>query len=693
MTIDNSTITYLVEFAKGLDAIDPKQKPELIERCETVKAKHKLDADTVELAEKVLVFIQQAFVEQKRHNTKGCNYELLDTLSCEKLEKIKERIAPIIEEALIFSPTKKTPSLTKRIEKVKQLLNEPLTAPVDTQPDILGYLKGALTYIQETAQQAGVAAVKGYVEIQSEAEEEFINNETKRLKKEIQVKTNSFAAGELASVSSQKVCEFLMQVIVNCKELDPIARPAFLKDEIFTDESCYTTDPQHTMLGQLLATLLTSEEPKDLFKKVIELNILKATSNIVEAIERLKDEQSFMLVDLCTACLQEVADENTPHVGIANFEKFSTDGTELIFRLAFPKGEQDLYFPSVLGLTDQYNLPNFRGKIFSLVKDVVKEQISTFMEDLKGKHDIKNLLLYEGYSSLLPIIEGGPKKAQTRLAGILAVPGIATGTLSLAPLGIVYIVMKIILDSIIGIFTSPKALPETPDNQKYPRQEEFNKSLKEIAQKVIDESDSSFLRYVAKHKLDSSIEEYGPKIAEAIREIDFFKIFNTSCESFMTSVVGPGGKWEKQNGEQHYRAPPLKVPKTLLEEKEKEQKILNDEATKAQEVDELQQQFGKKIDGLLQLIAKPHQLEHTDLKADEIHTAAQKIANSLHKRWVAFANACIIRLVKLFAFALGAKKKLQKVSGAFHTRVKHVRQDIFIHQVGLSLQNILEPKP
>ncbi len=494
-------------------------------------------------------------------------------------------------------------------------------------------------------------------------------------------KTKSPVAAEFARVTSEKICDFLKDQVLEVEERDPIVRPDFLKGDIFTEDTALSKKPEFTYLGQLLCALL-QKAPQEL-EKIIEVNLLSATSNIVDFLQDLQKKQPFFLVDLCRTCLQDVVAEidktdlTAEEKQIEIMKEFSAKSTKLIFEMAFPEGSKGLILPGLAGATNVI----VRDKIWGLVSEVVKDQIGDFLGNLQGKQDLKNMLMIEGYGNLLSAISSGPKVAPAAMQTRAAMVPTAAGALTLAPVGFVFIFFKLVLTSIVSVFQK-SGVPKVRGT--YQDQGSFNAHLYTLTNSIIQDSDSRFLKFIAKHKLQSLIDEWGPVIVEAIKEVQFIDILNAQCESLVSSVISPGGSWVGEGGEKKYISMLRPHPQTLTEQVAKEEAERAQELARERQVEEMQQELGKNIDGLLHHITEAYKVEHKDFTEDELKTAsaAKKAAKKIHKAWSIFANACISRLVKLSAFLLGAKSKIKATAGAFHRKMKKVQQEEFVLVVG-----------
>ncbi len=488
-------------------------------------------------------------------------------------------------------------------------------------------------------------------------------------------------ASQFAAVTSEKVCEFLKDAVLDVADKDPVVRPAFLKGNILTDESAYTKNPEYTFVGKLLANLL-EDSPKE-FETVIEVNLLKATSNVVNFLTDLQTEKPFFLVDLCRKCLEDVVleiggkDISPEDAQIQIMKEFTLKSTDLIFDIAFPNGANGLILPDLGGI-------NFilRPVLWNLVKEVIDDQIGEFLGDLQGKTDLKNLLMIEGYTSLMPFI--GTKPQNTGIAQRAAKITVETGqALTFAPIGFVYIFLKLIMTSIVSVFQRT-GVPKIKKENAYVDQGSFNAHLKTLIDSIVQDTDSKLLKFVANRKLSGFIDEWGPVIVEAIREINFLDILNDQLQSVVSSVVSPGGSWEGKGVNQTYKTAPIPFPKTLQEQEKKEENAKIQEQARAEHVENLQKQLGENIDGLLHEITEGYAVKHSDFTDEELKSATsrQKLAKKLHSIWASFANACIYRIVRIAAFVLGVRSKIKSTSKVFHEKLKRVHQEEFLLAIG-----------
>ena len=180
------------------------------------------------------------------------------------------------------------------------------------------------------------------------------------------------------------------------------------------------------------------------------------------------------------------------------------------------------------------------------------------------------------------------------------------------------------------------------------------------------------------------VDQWGPVIVEAIHEVKFIDIFNAQLENVVASVVSPGGTWVGEGDNKRYKMQPAQSPKSIDELQKKEEAELAQEQERANRVEELQQEFGKSIDGLLHHITESFKVEHKDFTPEERLQASQlqKIEKKIHQIWAAFANACMSRLIRLIAFVLNAKSQIKSLSKATHDKVKVLRQEDFVLNVG-----------
>ncbi len=658
-SIHETSLRYLVDFANG------KSDHPLLQKIKEVEETKCVDLHTVELAEVTAIFFRQLLVENDEVLS-GMIANISSMTPTELMASVETRLRPLLKEILSIEDLSakgvEGKSLVDRIQHVVDTIRDPQEK---TTLDV-SWLK------HKTATTAVNYAKSELVEVMGD-----YKKQCRDLREELYRDSGSTVAAEFAKVTAKTVYNFLSDEILHVEERDPVVRPFFLKGNIFTDDTAFTTEPQYTLLGDILAGLL-----KDVpggFQKVIELNILKGTSNIVAFLKELKTKQPFFLVDLCNRCLADLAKDpeyaelTIDEKQVKLVEEFTKKATELIFDIGFPNGPKDLIMPSLGGAHHIV-----RHKLWGLVQDVLKDQMASFLTDLPGKSDLKNMLLIEGYSALTPFL-ATKTTSQGPVTRAAQVTRQTAQTMTLAPVGFVFIFIRLIITSILSVFQQRGVPPVNPKNI-YPDQGTFNANLAKLANQIIQDTDSKLLKFIASKKLDSFINEYGPNIVEAIREIDYMEIFNAQFEGFIASVINPGGSWQGEGKEKHYQVASLKIPKTLKEQEDKVALMQKEEEARELEVDRLQRSLGNNIDGLLREIADAYKVEHADFTEDELATknAAEKIANKIHKFWAAFANALVYRLVRLAAFILDAKGKIRSSAGAFHRKMQRVPQERFV---------------
>lgn len=670
--IHDSSLRYLVDLANGLEtSVDTNP---LLAKLKTANQTGKLDSKTVEMVEKTLLLIQQ--IQKEREETVApLIAPLTDKSIAQLLNTFDTKLRPILHETLAI---KTRDVFTKRMaHAVEKMDHYPEPAKDPTWWDTIagGFRKVVRGGADAVTAVASVMLSYGSVNFDKEAE---------RLKMSLAEKTNSNAGAEFSRVTAEKICEFLRDEVVEVNTHDPIVRPGFLVGEIFTQETALTTEPEHTAVGRLLSNLLTNS-PKE-FEKIIEVNLLQATSNIVDTIKELQTQKPYFLVDLCFTCLHDVIEEmegkkvTTEEKQRILLQQFVAKGTDVIFDLAFPGGSKDLILPGFVGITDLV----VRDKIWKLVREVIDDQLSDFLHEVQGKDDIKNMLLIEGYGNLLPLIAEAPETQHVgpvaRAARMLPQ---GVGTVSLAPAGFVFLFIKIIITSVLSVFQPPgrRAVKKKSD---YIHQDSFNAHIKTFVELIIQDTDKKVLKFFAKYKLEGLVQEWGPAIVEAIHDVPLMDIFNAQCESLIATVVSPGGEWKGEGEDKKYSTVPNPMPKTLAEQQQKEEQQVRVEQARAQEVDRLQGEFGKSVSGIVYRAAEAYKINHTDFTDQELETAssAQKLAKRIHKAWAAFANACIYRLARLAAYIVNAKDMVRTSSGSFHRNMKKVKQDNAIYALG-----------
>jgi len=664
-SIHDTSLRYLIDFAEG------KSDHPLLQRMQYTQETKVVDEHTVELVEITAIFFRQLLAENEAELGTTLTRLAARMTPAQLMASVETRLTPLLKQVLateeLTGKGVEGKKLIERIQTVADNIHKPSSV---SKPSRFNGIK------QMTANAVVKYAKSDLVEVMGD-----YKKQCRKMRADLYKETGSTVAAEFARVTSKTVYNFLSDEILHVKERDPVVRPFFLKGNIFTEETTFTTDPKYTFVGELLAGLL--QEIPGGFQKVIELNILNGTTKIVSFLDGLKKKQPFFLVELCNRCLADLANDpqfatsTSQEQQVMIMEKFTKSATELIFDIAFPKGAQDLIMPS-LGGTHRF----IRHKLWKLVQDVLKDQMNTFLTDLPGKSDLKNMLLIEGYGALTPFLatENKPVGMVQRAA---TVTGQTAQTVTLAPVGFVFIFIRLIISSVLSVFQQKGPPPVNPKNI-YPNQGTFNAYLTTIVNQIIQDTDSKLLKFIASRKLESFISEYGPSIVEAICEIDYMEIFNAQFEGFIASVISPGGAWKGEKEKMRYEINPLNIPKTLSELEAKEATLRREEEARAEEVERLQRKLGTNIDGLLREIAKAYRVEHKDFTEDELvsKTTAEKMVNKLHGLWAAFANAIIYRLVQFTAFMLDAKGKIQASSGAFHRKMQKVPQERFVMVAG-----------
>ncbi len=667
-SIHTTSLGYLIDFAYG------KQDHPLLQKVEEAKSSKTVDLHTVELAEVTAIFFRQLLVENEATlNTMiaevSAQRNVQSMNSIELMARVETALTPILKDLLAVEDLKgKGVEGKLLIDRIHNLVDNIRNPQYKTPPLDMSRLK----------HKAASTAVK-YVESELVEVMGDYKKQCKALKEKLYKDSGSTVAAEFAKVTAKTVFNFLSDEILHVEERDPVVRPFFLKGNIFTEDTAFTTHPKYTFLGDLLATLL-----KDIpgsFQKVIELNILNGTSNIVTFLNDLKTKQPFFIVDLCNRCLADLAKDpdyaelSSDEKQVKLIENFTKKATELIFEIAFPNGPKDLIMPP-LGGADY--VIGIREKLWELVQDVLSEQMSSFLTDLPGKSDLKNMLLIEGYSALTPFL-ATQKKEGGMVTRAAQTTGQTAQTMTLAPVGFVFIFIRLIISSVLSVFQHKGVPPVNPKNV-YPDQAAFNANLAKLSHQIVEDTDSKLLKFIASKKLDTFINDYGPNIVEAICEIDYMELFNQQFESFIASVINPGGSWKGEGKEKHYDVASLKIPKTLKDQEDKASLMKNEEDARAEEVERLQRSLGTNIEGLLKEIADAYKVEHKDFTDEELatKTTAEKLANKIHGLWAAFANAIVYRLVRLAAFMLDAKGKVKSSVGAFHRKIQKVPQERFV---------------
>lgn len=667
--IHDSSLRYLVDLANGLETsqdINP-----LLSKLKTANETGKLDSKTVDLVEKTLILIQQLQQEQQEELTARIQ-PLTDRTVAQLLYTFDSKLKPLLHQTLAI---KTRDVFIQRISRALERLNV-YPEPQDT--GIWNTLTGGFRRFMRAGADVVTTAASAMLSYGSFN----FDQEAVRLRENLIEKTKSSAGAEFSRVTAEKICDFLKEEVVDVDAHDPIVRPNFLVGDIFTQETALTTAPEHTALGRLLANLLTNS-PKEL-EKIIEVNLLQATTNIVDTIDNLQKNKPYFLVDLCFTCLHDVMQEldgkkvTTEDEQRMLLQQFVAKGTDVIFGLAFPGGAKDLILPGFVGVTDLV----VRDKIWTLVRNVVQDQLSDFLNEVQGKEDIKNLLLIEGYSNILPIIGEAPQPVGVMRRAATIIPQ-GVGTLSLAPAGFVFIFIKIVITSILSVFHAP-GLHKNKKKSDYVNQESFNAHLKSLVLSIVENTDSKFLKFIAKHKLDRLVQDWGPAVVEAIRDVQLMDVFNAQCESLIQSVVSPGGQWVGEGDDKKYETVATPMPKTLQEQQQKEEQQAQLDQNRAEEVERLQGEFGKSVSGLVQRITDMYKVTHTDFTETELETAtsAEKLAKRIHKAWAAFANACIHQLVRLAAYIINARGMIRTSAAAFHKNIKKVKQDATVHAIG-----------
>lgn len=669
-SIHDSSIRFLIELDN--DLANHTSETLLIKRVKDAKY---LDVATVELVEKTLDIIALAHKEQgwrmdglleQFYRERGETVKSRDEL----LLSVEEGLIPLLDQVKQLSGTGlKAPTLSGRVQQVIERLMHP--PHEEAPPDSMDRLGQGLWSFAKSVVGTGVSRVAGFVLGRHTPHYDTLCQDYRT---RLEAKTESKAAAEFSRVTAKKITLFLEAQVLHVEQYDPLVRPAFLKGDIFTDETVYTKNPQAAVIGKLLIDLLSHAKPE--LEQIIEVNLLKASENIVDKIKELRQENEFFLVDLCRKCLEDIAGHTDK---VPSLAEFSQNIVEVIFNMAFPEGKDGLIMPEFAGASRLV----VKDKLWGLIQNVVKEQIGTLVGEMEGKEDLKELLMLEGYENLRNLLQEvpGAKQAQPRA---LEFSQNTVKTLTFAPIGFAFLFLKILFTS---IFTRVTGSEITVDEKKrYRDQGSFNDHLTTIAKDILLDTDDWLLKYIAKNRLEGLVKQHGPQLVEAIRQIEFIDIFNKQLENVVKTVIFPGGAWDEKDGtykipDQVLQDAPNQFPKTAQEQMAKDAAAKAEAENRSKKVDETKNEIGKNIDGLLHHLTEAVQLKPVEKPANDA-SRAEKIVKKLHQLWISFANSCIYYLMKLGAFLLNAKGKVQKTTGALHRRMEAVQQDDFVLTVG-----------
>ncbi len=518
-------------------------------------------------------------------------------------------------------------------------------------------------------------------------------DEASRLyKSELYNLTQSTVDQEAVKNISRYIVFTLKDQILNIHERSPLLRSSFLTTFF---EDITVQHPKPTATGTFIISLL-QKNPQTI-EKLIEANFLKGIVSLHKSLVNLQQKEPLFLVQFIHKCMEEGYTEiqeseklekgtGEKGHGIGIRDEFITGNfqkkiTNVILELAFPNGADDLILPGGSLVSKTY-----RNTLWEVMQSSIGEQLRDTFRSFGQNNDLKDALLTSCLESIHSALEGQDQEISSPSAPVHHL--MLNPQEGLASFGVIFIFFQVLFSTVgttmLRIFRrSEDVVSESP----YKNQTQFNDQIEAFLSYIQNESESPLIRFLLHMKGKAISEAIGPRIVEALSEINLSQIMTSQLEKLLTTVVAPEGTWMGEGENRKYVCTFMPQPKIEQDLIELDRKNEEDKKLTKERLERAKTRLGNSIEGLVDLIYDWVKLpipEAPPVTASSI----ERLVKSIQKYASIVINRCMRKFISFVLFVARSQEKVREVGKIVEEKTQRLEQDTFL----LTISNFASEK-